>query len=95
MQVKRKQARKDSKAEMDRHAYFNRAAKPYLDAEKLIKQQENYSHFDEIAAMYDEAKVRHEAAMEEAAAEAARLKAEEDALNAKIKAEKAAKKKRK
>lgn len=94
-QVKRKQARKDSKAEMDRHAYFNRAAKPYLDAEKLIKQQENYSHFDEIAAMYDEAKVRHEAAMEEAAAEAARLKAEEDALNAKIKAEKAAKKKRK
>lgn len=94
-QVKRKQARKDSKAEMDRHAYFNRAAKPYLDAEKLIKQQENYSHFDEIAAMYDEAKARHEAAMEEAAAEAARLKAEEDALNAKIKAEKAAKKKRK
>lgn len=94
-QVKRKQARKDSKAEMDRHAYFNRAAKPYLDAEKLIKQQENYSHFDEIAAMYDEAKVRHEAAMAEAAAEAARLKAEEDALNAKIKAEKAAKKKRK
>ncbi len=94
-QVKRKQARKDSKAEMDRHAYFNRAAKPYLDAEKLIKQQENYSHFDEIAAMYDEAKVRHEAAMAEATAEAARLKAEEDALNAKIKAEKAAKKKRK
>ncbi len=94
-QVKRKQARKDSKAEMDRHAYFNRAAKPYLDAEKLIKQQENYSHFDEIAAMYDEAKVRHEAAVAEAAAEAARLKAEEDALNAKIKAEKAAKKKRK
>lgn len=94
-QVKRKQARKDSKAEMDRHAYFNRAAKPYLDAEKLIKQQENYSHFDEIAAMYDEAKVRHEAAMAEAAAEAARLKEEEDALNAKIKAERAAKKKRK
>ena len=34
-------------------------------------------------------------AEKEAAAEAARLKAEEDALNAKIKAEKAAKKKRK
>lgn len=94
-QIKRKQARNASKAEMDRHAYFNRAAKPYLDAEKLIKQQENYSHFDEIAAMYDDAKVRHEAALAEAAAEAARIKAEEDALNAKIKAEKAAKKKRK
>ncbi|MGN0519860.1 MAG: MFS transporter [Candidatus Fimenecus sp.] len=94
-QIKRKQARNNSKAEMDRHAYFNRAAKPYLDAEKLIKQQENYSHFDEIAAMYDDAKARHEVAVAEAAAEAARLKAEEDALNAKIKAEKAAKKKRK
>lgn len=94
-QIKRKQARNASKAEMERHAYFNRAAKPYLDAEKLIKQQENYSHFDEIAAMYDDAKVRHEAALAEAAAEAARIKAEEDALNAKIKAEKAAKKKRK
>ncbi|MGN0571290.1 MAG: MFS transporter [Candidatus Fimenecus sp.] len=94
-QIKRKQARNNSKAEMDRHAYFNRAAKPYLDAEKLIKQQENYSHFDEIAAMYDDAKARHETAVAEAAAEAARLKEEEDALNAKIKAERAAKKKRK
>lgn len=80
---------------MDKHAYFNRAAKPYLDAEKLIKQQENYSHFDEIAAMYDEAKARHEIAEAEAAAEAKRLKDEEDAINAKIKAERAAKKKRK
>ena len=94
-QVKRKQARAKSKAEMDKHAYFNRAAKPYLEAEKLIKQEENYKHFDEIAAMYDDAKARHEIAEKEAAAEAARLKAEEDALNAKIKAEKAAKKKRK
>ena len=94
-QVKRRQARQKSKAEMDKHAYFNRAAKPYLDAEKLIKQQENYSHFDEIAAMYDEAKARHEIAEAEAAAEAKRLKDEEDAINAKIKAERAAKKKRK
>ena len=94
-QVKRRQARQKSKAEMDKHAYFNRAAKPYLDAEKLIKQQENYSRFDEIAAMYDEAKARHEIAEAEAAAEAKRLKDEEDALNAKIKAERAAKKKRK
>lgn len=94
-QVKRRQARQKSKAEMDKHAYFNRAAKPYLDAEKLIKQQENYSHFDEIAAMYDEAKARHEIAEAEAAAEAKRLKDEEDVINAKIKAERAAKKKRK
>ena len=45
--------------------------------------------------MYDEAKARHEIAEAEAAAEAKRLKDEEDAINAKIKAERAAKKKRK
>ena len=33
VQVKRKQARLNSKKEMDRHAYFNRAAKVYLDAD--------------------------------------------------------------
>ena len=54
----RRDARKFSKEEMDKHAYFNRAAKVYLDAEKLIKQKENYSHFEEIEKMYDEAKSR-------------------------------------
>ncbi len=54
----RKDARKFSKEEMDKHAYFNRAAKVYLDAEKLIKQKENYSHFEEIEKMYDDAKAR-------------------------------------
>ena len=43
---------------MDKHAYFNRAAKVYLDAEKLVKQKDNYSHFEEIEKMYDEAKSR-------------------------------------
>lgn len=57
----RKDARKFSKEEMDKHAYFNRAAKVYLDAEKLIKQKENYSHFEEIEKMYDDAKARIEA----------------------------------
>ena len=47
-----------SKLETDKHANFNRAAKPFLDAEKLLKQKENYTHFEEIAAMYDEAKAR-------------------------------------
>ncbi len=54
----RKDARKFSKEDMDKHAYFNRAAKVYLDAEKLIKQKDNYSHFEEIEKMYDEAKLR-------------------------------------
>lgn len=92
VQIKRKQARMNSKKEMDRHAYFNRAAKVYLDAEKLIKQEENYGRFEEIAAMYDDAKLRDEQAKAEAAAAAERLKQEEEALTAKLKAEKAAKK---
>ena len=57
----RKDARKFSKEEMDKHAYFNRAAKVYLDAEKLMKQKDNYSHFEEIEKMYDDAKARIEA----------------------------------
>ena len=92
VQIKRKQARLNSKKEMDRHAYFNRAAKVHLDAEKLIKQEENYGRFEEIAAMYDDAKLRDEQAKAEAAAAAERLKQEEEALTAKLKAEKAAKK---
>ena len=60
LQAKKKAAKKATKEETDRHAYFNRAAKLYLDAEKLIKQQKNYSHLDEIFKMYDEAKARVE-----------------------------------
>lgn len=60
LQAKKKAAKKATKEETDRHAYFNRAAKVYLDAEKLIKQQKNYSHLDEIFKMYDEAKARVE-----------------------------------
>ncbi len=91
-QQAQKAAQKKSKAEMDRHARFNRAAKPYLDAEKLIKQEANYGHFDEIAAMYDDAKARYEQSQAEIAAETKRLKEEEAAMTAKLKAEKAAKK---
>ncbi len=62
---------KSVKEEMNRHAYFNRAAKPYVDAEKLIKQAENYTHLDEIEEKYEEAKIRVETlrAEQKAAAE--------------------------
>ncbi len=60
VEAERKDARKFSKEQMDKHAYFNRAAKVYLDAEKLIKQKDNYSHFEEIEKMYDDAKLRIE-----------------------------------
>lgn len=54
----RKIARKNSEKEMDRHARFNRAAKPYLDAVKLLKEKENYENLDKIYEMYNEAKAR-------------------------------------
>ncbi len=91
-EAKKKEIHKASKAEMDRHAYFARAAKPYLDAEKLVKQEENYKHFDDIAEMYEESKARYEQAMAEAEAKALREKEEQEAYAAQLKAEKAAKK---
>ena len=73
-----------------KNPYFG--AKPYLDAEKLVNQEENYKHLGEIEAMYEEAKVRYEAAMAEAEAKAQKEKAEAEAYAAQLKAEKAAKK---
>lgn len=77
---------------MDEMAKFNRAAKPYNTAKKLLVQRENYMHFDDIAALYDQAKLDAEEE-ERAAKEAAeaKRKEEEAELEAK-KAEKAAKK---
>ena len=77
LQLKKKEVQKESKAFMDEFAKFNRAAKPYNDAKKLLIQEENYSHFDEIAALYDEAKIRAEESDREKEAAAALKKAEE------------------
>ena len=52
-QRQRKQSRADAKTEMDRHAFFARAAKPVLDAEKLLSQLDMYAHLDEIMAKAD------------------------------------------
>ncbi len=75
----------------DESAKFSRAAKSYNDAKKLITQSENYEKLDEISAIYDEAKARHEKAMADAKAEAERKSAEEKAYREKIKAQKKAK----
>ncbi len=93
VEEKRKTARKNSKAEMDKHAVFNRAAKPYLDAEKMVRQYENYQHFDEIEVEYEAAKQRVEAKRAEEEAERLQKEAEEKAYRAQLKAEKKAKKK--
>ncbi|MBR6530943.1 MAG: MFS transporter, partial [Clostridia bacterium] len=69
--IEKKKAQLKAKAEMEIHAVFARAAKPYLDAEKMMKERDNYAHFEELEAKYDEAKARIE--------EEDRIKAEEQA----------------
>lgn len=83
---------RQQKIEMDMHARFGRAAKPYLYAQKLINQQQTYNYLDDVLSLYDEAKERYTAKLEADKAEIARIKAEEDALTAKLRAEKEAKK---
>lgn len=90
--AEKKSIQKQAKALMDEFAKFNRAAKPYNDAKKLLVQKENYSHFDEIAALYDEAKEKAEEEERIKEEEAAKRRAEEQAELERRKAEKAAKK---
>ncbi len=42
------------------HSLYYSAAKPYLSAKRLLDEKENYSHFEKITDMYEEAKQRAE-----------------------------------
>ncbi|MCM1285287.1 MAG: MFS transporter [Acetobacter sp.] len=88
----KKEIQKKSKTLMDEFAKFNRAAKPYNDAKKFLVQQENFSHFDEIAALYDEAKAKAQEEDKIKEEKAAQKRAEVEAELAARKAKKAAKK---
>ena len=79
LQAEKKQAQKDEKVLLDELAKSGRAAAPFNDAKKLLTQQENYSHLDEIAALYDEAKLKAEQEQKEKEAAAAAKKAAEEA----------------
>lgn len=80
--VARAKVRTEIKEATDANSLYHRAAKPWLEAKKLLIQEENYKHYDEIAAMYEEAKARAQAqeAKEEAeeAARAAQKKADKE-----------------
>ena len=92
IRAEQKNVEAEIKKATNENSVYNRAAKPYINAKKLITQSDNYARFDEIAAMYEDAKLRHEQAMADAAAEIERKKAEEKAYAEKIRAEKTAKK---
>lgn len=76
------------------HSLYYSAAKTYLNAKRLLDEKENYSHFEKIAAMYDEAKGR--AAEERRLEEERRVQREkeEKAFAEKLRAEKKAKSKK-
>lgn len=92
IKAEQKAVENDLKKATNDNSVYNRAANPYIKAKKLVTQSENYARFDEIAEMYEDAKLRNEKAIADAAAEKERLAAEEKAYAEKLKAEKAAKK---
>lgn len=83
--------RKQQKAEMDKHAQFNRASKPYLDAKKLLTDEENYTHYEDIKARYEESKANVQQAKQKRIEEQEREQAEKEARIAKLKDEKGGK----
>lgn len=79
LQTEKQQLARREKTLGDEYARFTRAAKPWLDAQKLLIQQENYSHYEEIRAHYEESKAKAEAERAARLKEEARLKAEREA----------------
>lgn len=90
VKLEKKSIQNSIKEEMDKHAQFVRAAKPYLNAEKLMKDKENYTHFDDIAEMYEESKSAAEAARQAQLEEQKRLEEEKAARTKQLKEEKEA-----
>lgn len=51
-----KKLNKDIRDEQNKRTNYNRSAKPLLDAIRILRQAENYTHFDEIKKRYQEIK---------------------------------------
>lgn len=58
IQREKKEIQAKIKKATDENTVYYRATKPYLDAKKLLLQQENYTHLEEIRGVYLEAKER-------------------------------------
>ncbi len=83
---------KEIKEATSENSLYTRAARPVIKAKKLLIQAENYTKLEEIESLYEEAKARHEQAMEDARLEAERVEAEKKAHAEKLRAKKTAKK---
>ena len=80
LKKEKKEIDAEIKKATDDNSYYNKLAKPYIDAVKLVKQAENYRHYEDIKALYDDAKSRaqEEARLEEEKEKA--LKEEQKAM---------------
>lgn len=76
LKARKKELEDASKIEMDKHTQFARAAKPYFEAKNLMNARENYKHYEELEAKYEESKAKSEAALQAQLEEQKRLEAE-------------------
>lgn len=83
---------KEIKNATTENSLYTRAARPVIKAKKLLIQAENYTKLEEIESLYEDAKARHEKAMEDARIEAERVEAEKKAHAEKLRAQKVEKK---
>lgn len=54
--IKKSKIKAEIKSETKKYNIYNRAAKPYLDAKRIVKQFENYSRYEQIAERYESIK---------------------------------------
>ena len=92
LKAERKEIEALIKKATDENSHYNRLAKPYIDAGKLINQAENYRHYEDIKAMYDEAKARDEENRRLEEKKAKELEAKQKEMKQQLKAERAKKK---
>ena len=95
LKVKKAKIKKEIKKATNQNSIYTRAAKPYLDAQKLLIQKDNYEHYEDIKAKYEESKQRAQQQAEQRQREEAEQKADREAYTAKLKAEKKALKRKK
>ena len=58
LQLKKREIQRSIKKANDEHSRYYRAAKPYIDATRIVAQSEYYSRYEEIIALYQPAKDR-------------------------------------
>ncbi len=90
LKIQKAQIERDIKKANKEYNIYNVAARPYLDAKKLLIQQENYRRYEEIKERYEESKARAEADRIAKEETDKRDRAEKDAYAQKLKEEKKA-----